>query len=377
MKKNKTTLITLGVIFTSQIIYLLLPFSLKQQYLILLRPVIYGAVTIAFYVFTGLDERPVIKRRKAEILAVISVIFYLSAMLITGIIFGLAKNMMFGNLTAVLRSIWIHGSVLILSELLRLGVVKSTLNEHRLKISAVLILIYVFTSIEDLSGLANIPNFFFGEVFPLFVLNWTLTYVAYESTFKTLLIIGGTYTLAPYVLPFVPDTPLVAWKVIEVAVLFVTTAFYRINMRDSDKSRIEKRKARYQRKHISVFIIPALALSLFLAFNLRAFTYFPAVVISGSMTGTIDKGSVVFVRKISEKDVFKTVQIGDVIYFKHNDKEWMHRVIDFDYNENGERVYITKGDANPITDASYVEANQILGMVKTYIPYIGYPFTEG
>jgi hypothetical protein len=47
--------------------------------------------------------------------------------------------------------------------------------------------------------------------------------------------------------------------------------------------------------------------------------------------------------------------------------------VEFRYDDSGERIYITKGDANTIADINPVGADQVLGVARAYIPYIGYP----
>jgi len=115
-------------------------------------------------------------------------------------------------------------------------------------------------------------------------------------------------------------------------------------------------------------------LTVFLAmFGLRMFSYFPVVVLTGSMAGAVDRGSIVFVEKLNAADVLNSVNEGDIIHYKYKNNEVMHRIIEFRYNESGERLYITKGDANPIADSIPVKAGQILGISRSYIPYAGYP----
>jgi len=137
---------------------------------------------------------------------------------------------------------------------------------------------------------------------------------------------------------------------------------------------MEKRRTKYQRKSLVVYIIPV-ALTIFLAaFSLRAFAYFPAVVLTGSMTGAIDRGSIVIVQKLNQENNITAINIGDVIHYRYKKVEVIHRVIELHYNALGEQVYTTKGDANPVADAYPVETGQIIGVLRARIPYVGYPF---
>ncbi|WP_432476791.1 signal peptidase I [Nocardioides sp. GXQ0305] len=99
----------------------------------------------------------------------------------------------------------------------------------------------------------------------------------------------------------------------------------------------------------------------------------PLTVLTGSMTGTYDAGSVVIVRDVDPE----TVQVGDVITFQalsDNPALTTHRVVDIAYGSEG-TTYVTKGDANDAVDPWTVTAEQIKGEVWYSVPFVGYPST--
>ena len=83
------------------------------------------------------------------------------------------------------------------------------------------------------------------------------------------------------------------------------------------------------------------------------------------------RGSMVIVNAV---DSPLDVQVGDVIQFRGTDKMITHRVESIDQADDGSggRVFITKGDNNPSRDPPVAE-NEVVGIVKAQIPYIGYP----
>ncbi|MFA4999677.1 MAG: signal peptidase I [Parcubacteria group bacterium] len=93
------------------------------------------------------------------------------------------------------------------------------------------------------------------------------------------------------------------------------------------------------------------------------------VVQTGSMEPAIKTGSVVFV---SPTDVYKE---GDVITFKRAgsslDAPVTHRIVGVKAEE-GEYVFITKGDANNVEDIAEVRQSEVLGKVIFNIPYVGW-----
>lgn len=83
---------------------------------------------------------------------------------------------------------------------------------------------------------------------------------------------------------------------------------------------------------------------------------------SGSMSPALKTGDVVIVKPVSK------YQPNDIITFNsHQNFTVTHRIIKVD-NQN----FITKGDANPVTDQNQISESQILGKVIFTIPKIGY-----
>ena len=103
------------------------------------------------------------------------------------------------------------------------------------------------------------------------------------------------------------------------------------------------------------------------------------IVRSGSMTPTIDVGSIVVTRGIAENlispvsgstPLYKT---GDIIAFrseKNSQTIVTHRIVDIEAGIDGV-YYQTKGDANDSKDGWQVNQQNILGKVYFILPYLG------
>jgi|AntRauTorcE11897_2_1112592.scaffolds.fasta_scaffold47521_1 signal peptidase len=95
------------------------------------------------------------------------------------------------------------------------------------------------------------------------------------------------------------------------------------------------------------------------------------VVQSDSMSPAIDAGDVVFVYDTAPDYIAK----GDVITFEQagagDSSRVTHRVVDV-VEEDGERRFRTKGDANEDPDPSLVSPSEVIGVVQFHIPYMGY-----
>lgn len=90
------------------------------------------------------------------------------------------------------------------------------------------------------------------------------------------------------------------------------------------------------------------------------FGYFSAVVITGSMSGTIEPNDLIVTHKQSEYEV------GDIITYQTGGTPVTHRIVAV--NDNG---YRTKGDANNTDDGADIQKEYVVGKVVLIIPKIG------
>lgn len=93
------------------------------------------------------------------------------------------------------------------------------------------------------------------------------------------------------------------------------------------------------------------------------FGYSSAVVVSGSMTGTIDVNDIVIAKK---QDSYK---VDDVVSFESGESLVTHRIVD--EKDGG---FVTKGDANNTCDAELLSKDNIVGRVVWVIPEVGKAF---
>lgn len=90
------------------------------------------------------------------------------------------------------------------------------------------------------------------------------------------------------------------------------------------------------------------------------FGYYPAIVISGSMSGSIEVNDMVIVHQQDD------YHVGDVVAYKTAHSLVTHRIVD-----ETDQGFVTKGDANNAPDRVPVSEDQILGKVVSVIPGIG------
>ena len=107
--------------------------------------------------------------------------------------------------------------------------------------------------------------------------------------------------------------------------------------------------------------------------NIQIFGYRAYIVLTGSMEPSINIGDVVIIKRV-EKD---KIQVGDIITFKVDGQATTvtHRITEM-LEEEGNPIYITKGDHNNANDPDLVKYENIQGIMLFKIGKLGKIITE-
>ena len=98
------------------------------------------------------------------------------------------------------------------------------------------------------------------------------------------------------------------------------------------------------------------------------------VIVSGSMTGTYDRGSIVFDKAAPVADL----KVGDPITYQppagaSPEKLLTHRIVWIGQGSQGSRIFRTKGDANETADPwTFALDKSEQAKVAFSVPYVGY-----
>ncbi len=94
--------------------------------------------------------------------------------------------------------------------------------------------------------------------------------------------------------------------------------------------------------------------------NVTVFGFSSAVVLTGSMSETIEPNDMIITKSQ------KSYSVGDIIMYEGNSTTVTHRIIEI--TDNG---YLTKGDANNTDDGTPIQKEKVVGKVIVTIPKIG------
>lgn len=224
-----------------------------------------------------------------------------------------------------------------------------------------------FTQLSELTRFEDIVKLSVSEFIPTIFSSFLLTYLAISCGLGAMMV----YKLglaAIIVLP--PIIPKYDWYLIGVSSILLTISIY-IAIDRTAQSREPGHTFHYRHARRAYDVMLLLVTFGLVLFMTGFFTYKPSVIVSNSMQPLFSRGSLVIMQPISSP---MDIRKGDIVQYESTGKVITHRVVNIDTTTDGsgKRVFITKGDNSPSEDKP-VQANQVLGIVRSHVPYIGYP----
>lgn len=145
-------------------------------------------------------------------------------------------------------------------------------------------------------------------------------------------------------------------------VLFLIALDFELTPEKPEKE--EKKKK--PRTVIAANVAFVLLLVVVLLFSWGLLPLRPTAVATGSMEPKLDIGDLVVISTWDSE-----IEVGDIIQFNRDGLTVIHRVVEI-AEEDGETVYLTRGDANNNVDDGFVRPADIEGRVLFSIPYLGW-----
>lgn len=134
-------------------------------------------------------------------------------------------------------------------------------------------------------------------------------------------------------------------------------------MSDNSKSKLIKNIISYI---VIAIVFIFMVISILSNLGLLGYKFYD--VLTGSMSPTINPGSLIIVKEIDDSEVKE----GDVITFKGTSTSNLttHRVVEV-IEKNNNIKFQTKGDANDVLDPMLVDEGLLVGKVVFNVPYMG------
>ena len=227
-------------------------------------------------------------------------------------------------------------------------------------------------SVLKMSNMHDLFLFIALVLLPSITVNIFATYINIKVGFMPVIIYLLIFSLYQYIVPIVPDPSEYLKAIIDfvLPILILFKVRKNVNKYSDEDKEIDRN---YKKSAIILLIIPIILTIIIIYFVSGYFRYYALAIASGSMHPVFDRGSVVVTEQVNAKyDNYNKLKEGEIIAFKAEKNIVVHRLIRI-VNTGDEVYYYTKGDANEEEDNYLIKKENIIGIVRFKIPYIGYP----
>lgn len=311
------------------------------------------------------------KNKHLQRMLIITLFYYVLYFYI-GFIFGFVKSPYSHNIFKVLHNIFSSLMPIIGIELAR----SLVLNNNKEKNKVVIVIMTILLFLVEINYGYMLDNIFLGreerftfiaqEIMPLLASSILYSYLTLKAGVQINLIYRIPDTILIYLLPIIPDMD---WFLASCLGIIIPVIIYLLFQYVFPR---KNKTVRTFRKKNKVLMVVALVFSILLAsFMLGLFKFEPVAIVSNSMKPTYTRGDVVIYEKMSDNDL-KKLSKDSILIYRIGGQLVAHRVVSV-IEENGTIKYQTKGDYNNTSDNNLVSIDQILGVYRFHIKYIGYP----
>lgn len=311
------------------------------------------------------------KKEKIKTTLIIVIIYYILYFL-SGLIFGYSWSPYSRKIFVMIKNIFYVVGLVLLQDYVRTKV----MNNQRKKMNYILFtLVFVVLRLDYTEGFAVFSS---GEKIFEYISSVIIPEIAKGCVCSYLAITGGTLLVYSYSIPsalfkvMLPIYPNLNWfltSVFDILISLILLLYnnYEHTIKTNRLTRKEKKKINPIKSIPSIILL--LLVVMFIGGLLPAK---PVAIMSYSMVPTFSRGSVVISVKVNQKDLEK-LKIGDILHYKSQNGDVIHRIIDIKKDSEGNFIFQTQGDNNGAPDSNWVNPEQVIGKIKIYIPYIGYP----
>lgn len=313
----------------------------------------------------------VIKSNITQVVFISTLLFILLSYL-SGLYFGFLKNAYSLSLMSIFKNTYSLAIMIIAEEYIRDMVCHACVKDKKpiyiLTFLYILLELVILIGPESVSSLSNIFVFITTLGLPIIARNVLCTYLTYHVSKVPGMVLRLFYSLYIYIFPIFPNLGNYIDSVLGILIPYI---IYFISSGMIHKS-LDKRVAPVK-KNLWYINIPLLIVLIFLVSLVAGiFKYQIMAIGSGSMEPIIYRGDAVIFEKVKTEEEKNAIEEGTVIVFKHNGVYITHRIIEIT-EEDGARVYQTKGDNNEAPDAFKIDNGDIVGITRATVKYIGFP----
>ena len=338
--------------------------------------------TVGFTMFLIYDIYLIVKLNKTHIrnynrnryisrMLIITLIYYIIYFYF-GFFLGFLRSPYSHQIFTIAKNIF-NSLVLILAiELSRYIYVSKNKDNKLIIVIFTILLIIMEINIPQVLSLYNVNDkeglfkYIFQHILPLISISFLFTYIDTISNYKTIMVYRIITVLFIYIMPIFPN---INWFLDASQGILVPAFFFMLfKYVFTKQENMSKRKVKSSRLSLTIAIV---SMATLVAFMLGAFKCEPVTIVSNSMLPTYSRGDVIIYEKMSSDDL-KKLEKNSIIVYRVENQMVAHRVVNV-IQDNGTIKFQTKGDNNNGPDTDLVAINQVVGVYRLHLKYIGYP----
>lgn len=308
--------------------------------------------------------------QKNSVIFVMSIIaiFQIVVFYIAGLFDGFSNNIIKLSFNNIIILIIPTIVALVIIELIRYLLSSQFNKDKKFEVLCIIMLVLMdvnlFGSSYNFSSLSDTLEFMGLVLFPSVASNIVYNRLTLSYGYKPIVIYRVIVILSYYLIPIVPNTYVFFRSIFKIAYPIL---FYLLITYMYDRLTFENLRRKNNKSNIAT-AVTLIFVTLLAGLVSCKFRWGILSIGSNSMGGTFNSGDAVIFEKYDDQKI----EIGNIIIYEKNNRSVVHRVIEIGVF-NGNYVYVTKGDKNELADSGYVYQDDVEGIVKASIKYIGYP----
>lgn len=370
MKKGFNKILILEIILLIFLLFNSFVFKIANMYVIsgIMLPFL-----ILMIVLNGFEKDNYRYKKDVLLNIIIFLLMYYFITYFLGLFSGFVKSSYSLSFINIIKNTFPVIALILISELMRYVLFNKTKRNLPCLIIGCLLFVMVdvntMVHIYDVKTALGITKMICLVVFPSITKNIFLTYLTMKVGYKNGIIYRLITELSTYLLPIFPDfgeyINVLLKTVLPIAIMA------RLNNMFNYYSVRKIKDSRYNNRKLVLYSVITFALLTIVLLTSGLFTYQALTIGSGSMSPAIEKGDVIILKSMKNEEARK-IKKGDVLVYNHDNKIIVHRVIK--KSNNGETIsFKTKGDYNNAKDSWTVKQEDVIGIVKIRIRWIGMP----
>lgn len=370
MKKGFNKILILEIILLIFLLFNSFVFKIANMYVIsgIMLPFL-----ILMIVLNGFEKDNYRYKKDVLLNIIIFLLMYYFITYFLGLFSGFVKSSYSLSFINIIKNTFPVIALILISELMRYVLFNKTKRNLPCLIIGCLLFVMVdvntMVHIYDVKTALGITKMICLVVFPSITKNIFLTYLTMKVGYKNGIIYRLITEISTYLLPIFPDfgeyINVLLKTVLPIAIMA------RLNNMFNYYSVRKIKDSRYNNRKLVLYSVITFALLTIVLLTSGLFTYQALTIGSGSMSPAIEKGDVIILKGMKNEEARK-IKKGDVLVYNHDNKIIVHRVIK--KSNNGETIsFKTKGDYNNAKDSWTVKQEDVIGIVKFRIRWVGMP----